>query len=285
MIQFSCPQCGQAQSADERAVGYRFRCGGCGFVGTVPEPRAAVPAGPPGFPDQAPLLMAYPRVVAPPDRTLAVVGFVLSLLGLVPCITSGLGPAGAVLGIISLVKRRPGKKMAIAAVVIGCLPVLFFIGMMGFSLTGFGGPGLFGLAGGSRANRTICQGNLNSIGIANSTYMADNDSLPAPDLQTLAAAGGLGNVIPNCPAATVTSGSSYFYFPPASGSPPTALIACDYMNNHGGKGRNVLRLDRSTAWLTEGAFQVELAKPENAAFAAALKAAEDSRQPVSGQAK
>ena len=71
----------------------------------------------------------------------------------------------------------------------------------------------------------------------------------------------------------------YFYLPPTAAEPsPETILACDLAVNHGGEGRNLVKLSGRVDWLTEEQFQAELAKPHNAEFAAALREAEDDDQ-------
>ena len=60
---------------------------------------------------------------------------------------------------------------------------------------------------------------------------------------------------------------------------PSAMVACDYIDNHldmgaSRSGRNVLTFDGAVRWMGEAEFQAQLAQPQNAAFAAALREAE-----------
>ena len=71
----------------------------------------------------------------------------------------------------------------------------------------------------------------------------------------------------------------FFYLPPESGwADPDlntgALIACSYADCHVAGVRTVLSMDGRARRLTPDEFDTELAKPENAAFAAALRAEE-----------
>ena len=70
----------------------------------------------------------------------------------------------------------------------------------------------------------------------------------------------------------------YFYFPRRTEAhfqniPSNKILMCDFKGNHRG-GRNVLMTDGMAQWYEEGAFGDMLNKPENKAFAEALKEAE-----------
>ena len=122
-------------------------------------------------------------------------------------------------------------------------------------------------------------------------YAVQNDERMPPDLDTLVEAGGASPKATICRSdrywsrkdpPTAASGEavrrhSFFYMPAPPGSSPDRIVACDYGDNHRGKGRNVLYVlffNRGVTWMKEPAFQDELAKPRNAAFAEALRAVE-----------
>ena len=92
--------------------------------------------------------------------------------------------------------------------------------------------------------------------------------------------------MPQEPSAEPNRRCDYFYLPPKGlmglggdgaetrpAAPPDALMLCDYEGNHEGC-RNVAFATCRVKHLTEAEFQAALAKPVNAAFAAALKKAE-----------
>ena len=79
--------------------------------------------------------------------------------------------------------------------------------------------------------------------------------------------------MPQEPSAEENRRCDYFYLAPSPGAPGDLLMACDFKDNHGG-WRSVLYVPGNAKKLTEVEFQAELAKPVNAAFAAALKNAE-----------
>jgi len=105
-------------------------------------------------------------------------------------------------------------------------------------------------------------------------YQASNKDTPPASLEVLFKADpSLDPSSLRCPAAKSQGRTSdYFYLPPDRNADPLALVACDLTPNHSGK-RNCLYADMHVASLTEAAFQQELAKPLNAAFAEALRKA------------
>ncbi|GAG08987.1 unnamed protein product, partial [marine sediment metagenome] len=79
-----------------------------------------------------------------------------------------------------------------------------------------------------------------------------------------------------CPSVTIGRFCDYFYLQPEGGilAPSGVIVICDLKDNHKGKGRNVCYSDADVEWLSEAEFQAKLALPENAKFAAALRAVE-----------
>ncbi|HET6427164.1 MAG TPA: hypothetical protein VFJ30_02055 [Phycisphaerae bacterium] len=126
------------------------------------------------------------------------------------------------------------------------------------------------------ANRTICQANLQTIGAAVDTYVLEHDAFP-PDGETLKRSRADLSFYLECPGDT-GPGSYCVQFPGGDIDEVDAgtFIACDLKGNHPDLdgGRNVLRRDGSVQWMREEAFQAQLAKPWNAEFAKALRAAE-----------
>jgi len=55
----------------------------------------------------------------------------------------------------------------------------------------------------------------------------------------------------------------------------TRLLACDFAENHGGRGRGALFADGKTRWCSAAEFSELLRRDENRAFALALKRAEE----------
>lgn len=127
------------------------------------------------------------------------------------------------------------------------------------------------------AKRTLCETHIRSISEGLFMYRNENRGYCPPDLGFLVKS---NFVLPNmfkCPSSGSDKelpGSDYFYLCPVIDAHPDTIVVCDFRDNHNGKGRNVLFGDRTVKWMTEADFQVELAKPHNAAFAAALRVAE-----------
>ncbi|NLF30418.1 MAG: hypothetical protein GX591_05970 [Planctomycetes bacterium] len=114
-------------------------------------------------------------------------------------------------------------------------------------------------------------------------YQAENTDAFPPDLTALVDEFHVDEKQLVCPVKG-SVGIHYFYVPrptprPGAGVDPhqsRTVLACDFKDNHaaGPLGRNVLFLDGHVDMLDEPAFQALLAQGENAAFAAALRAAE-----------
>ena len=104
-----------------------------------------------------------------------------------------------------------------------------------------------------------------------------------PDLQSLVKAGYLSADALKDPDAGVTGREcDYFYRPLSIGDqsvPSDALLACTYADSQGGRWRIAVRVDMSIQTYTPEDFEGALALPENAAFAAALRA-EEARQGI-----
>ena len=122
-----------------------------------------------------------------------------------------------------------------------------------------------------------CMTHLRNIGIAVALYRMENNDAYPPDLDALIAAHHIGPRDLRCPVDANPDDVDYFYIPPDTprDAPPpdTALLACDLRKNHPG-WRNVVFHDTKVERLDEADFQALLARGENAAFAAALRAAE-----------
>lgn len=208
----------------------------------------------------------------PPDRDRAMTSLLLGIFSFIPGLGVVLGLLAIALGGLALHRKMPGRKMAVAGLTLGILGIL----MTGFVLLGLVYSGEFG--GGSRASRQQCRSNLAAIGSAITQYEMDHSAYP-PDFPTLNKAGYIGGTATlQCPAHSQPGSTQwdYFYAPPAANAPSQTLMVCDLRRNHKDEGgRNVYRADDYySEWLSEKEFQTELARPENAAFAKALRAIE-----------
>jgi hypothetical protein len=118
------------------------------------------------------------------------------------------------------------------------------------------------------------------------SYAWERQGAFPPDLQALVEIGATHPRTLQCPDRSDPRSCDYFYLPPEGvfnvgfdgaetrpAAPPDALVLCDYEGNHEG-GRHVAFATGHVKWLTEEEFQADLAKPVNAAFAAALRKAE-----------
>jgi len=131
-----------------------------------------------------------------------------------------------------------------------------------------------------QASQTQCMVNLRSVGTSMDLYkltMTGNRSYPA-DLVAMVDKGMISPKTLICPCLRHGNRPAgrkcdYFYLPPSPGGNQT-IVACDFDGNHSDGSRNVLFTDGHIQRMSAAAFQAELAKPENAAFAAALLQAE-----------
>jgi prepilin-type processing-associated H-X9-DG protein len=209
----------------------------------------------------------------PRGKGLAIGALVLGLLGLIPFVGPLLALVGIILGIVALVKHAPGRGLAVGGIIAGLLSPLTTVLLVGAVLIP-----AYGHAR-ERAMRARCGANLNGIAKATIVYQTQYlDEWPA-DLQALVADGTVPTEMLLCPSIESGRDVDYFYLPPnqpadALAAPESVIIACDYRDNHAGKGRNVLYADGHVMWLEEVDFQAELGYAENAAFAAALRAKE-----------
>ncbi|MHC4984018.1 MAG: DUF4339 domain-containing protein [Planctomycetota bacterium] len=128
-----------------------------------------------------------------------------------------------------------------------------------------------------RADRSLCGLRLHSIGMEIARYQEEFNYDYPPDLATLVKRQPALAEDLKCRSAGGERTCDYFYLPPEGSGHDGAIMACDFKDNHAGKGRNVLEgtgFYPHARWMTEDAFQEELKKPINARFAAALREAE-----------
>ena len=140
-------------------------------------------------------------------------------------------------------------------------------------------------------DKTVCTSSLAAMSRATAAYKAQHDGNWPPDLQSLRTVkvDDMQTESFLCPCVRgdrrpAGQTYDYFYFPPKSSAAPRTIVACDFGGNHGDGSRNVLRADGTFGPMSAEEFQAELAKPENATFAKALRQAEPSagRTPSSG---
>ncbi len=163
-----------------------------------------------------------------------------------------------------LLARRWGRRLAVLALLLGC---------WGLVESGLSWQHQAAVARGHI--RAYSMNNLRGIGLALLMYQnAHGDSNP-PDLQALVTEKLLVAKALKHPGKGPASArpSDYFYLPPTAGTLKDAIVACGY-DDCSDEGRAVLFNDGAVRWLTDTVFALELAKPHNAAFAAALRAAE-----------
>jgi len=213
---------------------------------------------------------AQPSRPAAPQKTsaLAVGALILGICGIVPFLGWVLGGAGIVLGIVALAKHAGGKGFAVGGIIAGIVGIV--VGqVLAFALL---------LVPRVREGREglQCGSNLHAIGEGMAMYWAENQNAYPPDLDVLVRQGKVQREALRCPSVEHGRRCDYFYLAPSGGAadvPDDLLVACDLRGNHGQR-RNVMYAHASVGGRTEAEFQPELAKPINAAFAAALKEAE-----------
>ena len=226
-------------------------------------------APPPLTPPTAPSLSPAAGTPEAPKRAvgLAIAALVLGICGIIPCLGLPLGLAGLILGIVAMAKKTTLVGLAVGGIVAGAVTIVLgqalIVAIMVPSLSH-----ARGLAG-----RAMCAQNLHSLSIEIAMYSSANEDTYPPDLRALPHQ-ELGEIL-KCPVADSGREIDYFYLAPTVSEPDDDLIiACDFRDNHRGKGRNVLQADGRVTWMKKAKFQAELALPVNAEFAAALRAAE-----------
>jgi hypothetical protein len=232
------------------------------------------------MPQFTPPQPAYVAPEPPKGKGLAVLALILGLCGLIPLLGWLTGFGAIVVGVIVLATGRPGKGMAIGGMVAGVLLPIVVAGV---------GVAYYFWREDQRAKAPVppprwsnefadpatCVSNLSNLGSGIALYRRQHaDKWPA-DLMSALTTGGSPAMFVRCPSANQRLGrsSDYFYLAPKDDDQPDRIIVCDLKGNHRGK-RNVLSASMNVRQLTESEFQAELARPENAAFAAALEAAE-----------
>jgi len=155
-------------------------------------------------------------------------------------------------------KKRRFRRVAVAAVGIALLTVPFWTWVY-----------IQGVREHAEWRRTnYCRNRLAGITDAVQRYMREHDETPPPSLQPLVDDGRLWPERNACPSAE--SGWGYFIHFAGLTDPESGMVVCDLKGNHGDH-RNVLYGNSSLRTMDEDAFQAELVKPENAAFAAELR--------------
>jgi len=236
---------------------------------------------------QMPPVQMTPQTVQPRrSGTLGIIAIVLAVLALIAVglvfsqvskspglaamyLSAGalLALVGLILGIVATVKRTSKTALGVGGLVLSILA-----GLGVFS-------GMLPVLGRAReiAQMSMCAANMNAIGKGMMIYQAEADDASPTELEMLIENGSVPRACLNCPSVRQHPQPHYFYFPPPRGSAPrgATFILCDLKGNHPRDGRNVLTYGASVQkFRTEDEFQAALARPENAAFAAALKKAD-----------
>jgi prepilin-type N-terminal cleavage/methylation domain-containing protein len=104
-----------------------------------------------------------------------------------------------------------------------------------------------------RADRIKCSANVRLLSLALHMYAADHDEAFPPDLGSLYPRYVKEESVFDCPASKFTGTadkSDYEYIPGLSESSDlTEVIIYDRDGNHGGLGRNVVRVNGSVEWV------------------------------------
>ncbi len=202
---------------------------------------------------------------------LAVAALVLGICGFIPILGLLCGPTGIILGIVALAKNTSRKGMATAGLITGGVGILLHLVAVPVGM----------YYAKEKVKQIVCASNLRSIGLEVSFYAAENEDAFPPDLEMLISGEAIYESLLKCPSAQSGRACDYFYSPPAKKTTDVdvmnyqdTILACDFKDNHGGKGRNVLLADGHTQWMSEEEFQQELQQIYNADFAAALRKAE-----------
>lgn len=217
---------------------------------------------PPQIPPQMP---SVPQTIAQPvqgGKGLAITSMVLGLVGLCTFVP---GLVAIILGILSLANKRPGKEMAITGIITGSISVFILATAIAFF------PVINRVLEAPR--RASCMANLESLGQSLAIYTQDYDNQYPQSLDLLRKNGYLPKVF-KCPSSEKHREFDYFYLAPAKDASENPIVACDLKDNHKGEIRNVLYMGGYVGTLNEPLFQQALARPENAAFAEALRKAE-----------
>lgn len=234
-------------------------------------------------PPPMPPIGQYPAPAAPAQGSRAMAGASLGLgiAAWIPCLGVITGIIGIILGIVALAKRKAGQGMAIAGIGAGAFGIL--IGQtIGLVLVTILVPVV--MVAMDKSQRTVCQSNVRVIGKSISMYDQDHGKYP-PDLGELVSEGLITEGTFRCPGASEGTArslplkdggeitSNYFYLPPPADANPKTIILCDYEENHM-DGRTVLYFDGTVQFLKEEVFNRQLDLPQNAAFAEALREAD-----------
>jgi len=227
---------------------------------------------------ETPPQMAPPsQPAATPQKTsgLAVGALILGICGIVPCLGVVLGLIGIVLGIVALAKGAGGKGLAVGGIIAGLAGIVLGQALMVSILL----PSLSRAR--DMARRAVCHTTLSNIRTGIAMYRVEYEDAFPPDLEVLITEHTMPGEFLHCPAVEQHRRCDYFYLAPSGDPadvPEDSLLACDFKGNHGGEGRNVVYASEKVKWLKERDFQAELAKPVNAAFAAALRKVEGEQQ-------
>jgi len=279
MMEFKCPDCGEAVEVDDRFAGQRGRCPGCLHVVTIPRTSAAdrEPPGSPGpsafGPDlsgRRPRPMKVPDSVQavdlddqPPPQPVPTVGPVSAvtamILAPVPCVSV----VGIIFGGIAWARARRARqgrrlRLAIAATV---LAIVTTAAQVVFGVAVFVAATQVSVATGGKEQ---CQevlyylgGNLNAEASTDGKY---------PDKMTSHTSGRYGYSLgEHCPASESKSKYGYIGGLKYDGGAGT-IVLYDPEPAHGYRtwlkscpdGRNVFRMNGTVDFLTEEQFQKEM---------------------------
>ena len=221
----------------------------------------------PYMPPQSAGPVAAQAVAEAPPSSMGGWALALGILGLLGCIPLGL--VAIILGIVALGKPAASRGKATAGIITGAASLVVVPLLIAILL-----PSLARAR--ELAQMSLCAANMNAVGKGMQMYMIEHDDAPPQNLDALIEMGAIQRPHLECPSAKDgTPWPHYFYLAPSADAPGSTFVLCDLKGNHPRDGRNVLTLGSSVRkFRTEAQFQAALTRPENTAFAAALRKAE-----------
>ena len=218
---------------------------------------------PPPIDDATPNPYAPPP--PPPRRSarLPTAALVLGICAAIPAVGVICAALAVVFGILSLIKGKPRMGFAIAGLVLGLILTPLQISVLLPSIA----------RARALAQRTACKKTMEGLARGIAIYAEQHGQFPA-SLEAVVKDGIVDPACLKCIGTRSERACDYFYLKPAPDAPDDAFMICDFRDNHGGDGRNVILRSGNSILLMEDDFQRRLSQPANAAFAAALRGVE-----------
>lgn len=267
--QISCPHCGQVFALDEAQVASyldrQVSCSKCRQTFLVLQAGADIVAVKTSSQAAPPLPPTPPSPAGSKAGGMAIAGLICGCVGFPSCGLTAI--AGLVCSLVAMRKAKAaGQKsgMALAGLIVSIIALAFSVLGLAVFL-----PALSHAR--AAATRIACQGNLQQIGMGIVMYRNDNRDYLPPDLNSLNAYVGKGQVF-RCPAAgSRSSGASvsdYIYLGPLLSrerggrirNPSAAVLVYEPLENHDGTGMCVLCADGHTEWLEKARAEKLLAE-------------------------